>query len=127
MAIRRRTQLILVIIAALLLVVVFLVPVLLNLDRYRPRVISYLQAKTGKPVEIGRLGLTFYPHVAIRVDNFGMKNPAEFPSDYFLKVGRIDAKLDARALLRRQIIIKLLVLQDPLINVVSDPDGPWNF
>jgi len=127
MAIRRRTQLILVIIAALLLVVVFLVPVLLNVDRYRARVISYLEAKTGKPVEIEHLGLTFYPHVAIRVDNFGMKNPAEFPSDYFLKVGRIDAKLDARALLRRQIIIKSLVLQDPLINLVSDPDGPWNF
>jgi uncharacterized protein involved in outer membrane biogenesis len=127
MAIRHRTRLILIVIAALSVVVVLLAPLLLNLDRYRPRVISYLQARTGKPVEIGHLSLTFYPHVAIRIDDFGMKNPAEFPSDYFVKVGRIDAKLDARALLHRQIVIKLLVLQDPLINLVSDPDGPWNF
>ncbi len=127
MAIRHRTRFILIVIASLFVVAGLLVPVLLNLDRYRPRVISYLQARTGKPVEIGHLSLALYPHVAIRVDDFGMKNPAEFPSDYFLKVGRIDAKLDARALLHRQVVIKSLVLQDPLINLVSDPDGPWNF
>jgi uncharacterized protein involved in outer membrane biogenesis len=127
MAIRHRTRFILIVIASLFVVAGLLVPVLLNPDRYRPRVISYLQARTGKPVEIGHLSLALYPHVAIRVDDFGMKNPAEFPSDYFLKVGRIDAKLDARALLHRQVVIKSLVLQDPLINLVSDPDGPWNF
>jgi uncharacterized protein involved in outer membrane biogenesis len=43
-------------------------------DRYRPQVISYLQEKTGKQVEIGSL-----------------------------------------------------ILEDPVLNMTSDPDGPWNF
>jgi len=53
MIIRRRTTLIVVGIAAiLLLALIFAVPALINVDRYRSQVISYLQEKTGKQVEI---------------------------------------------------------------------------
>ena len=62
MPIRRGTALIVVGIAAVfLLALIFVVPALINADRYRPQVISYLQEKTGKQVEIGRLALTFFP------------------------------------------------------------------
>jgi uncharacterized protein with PQ loop repeat len=62
MAMRRRTGLIVVGIAALLLLaLIFVGPSLIKVDRYRPQVISYLQEKTGKQVEIGRLTLTFFP------------------------------------------------------------------
>jgi hypothetical protein len=46
--------------AILLLAFIFVVPALIDVDRYRPHVISYLQEKTGKQVEIGRLALTFF-------------------------------------------------------------------
>lgn len=36
---------------------VLLAPVFFNLDRYRPRVIAYFEANTGKSVEIERLAL----------------------------------------------------------------------
>jgi uncharacterized protein involved in outer membrane biogenesis len=42
-------------------------------------------------------------------------------------VARIDAELSVGALLDRQILIKSLVLEDPVLNLTSDPDGPWNF
>jgi uncharacterized protein involved in outer membrane biogenesis len=94
MTIRRRTGLILVGIAcALLVVLIFLVPILLNADRYRSKVISYLEEKTGKKVEIGRLVVMFFPEVVIRVDDFGVKSPPLFPQSYIVKVGRIDAEL----------------------------------
>jgi uncharacterized protein involved in outer membrane biogenesis len=127
MAIRRRTALIVVGISALLLLaLIFIGPALINVDRYRPRVISYLQEKTGKQVEIGRLALTFFP-VAIHIDHFGVKNPPIFPRGYIVQVARIDADLSVVALLRRQVVIKSLVLEDAVLNLTSDPDGPWNF
>ncbi len=127
MAIRRRTGLVLVGIAAmLLLVLIFVVPALINVDRYRPEAIAYLQEKTGKQVEIGRLALTLFP-VSIHIDNFGVKNPPLFPSGYIVKVARMDAELSVGALLHRQVVIRSLVLQDPVLNLTSDPDGPWNF
>jgi uncharacterized protein involved in outer membrane biogenesis len=127
MAIRRRTGLIVLGIAAvLLLALIFVVPALIKVDRYRPEVISYLQEKTGKQIEIGRLTLTFFP-VSIHIDDFGVKNPPLFPSGYIVKVARIDAVLSVGALLHRQVVIKSLVLEDPVLNMTSDPDGPWNF
>src|ERR1700730_3188003 len=122
----RRTAVLLVIAAVVFAAMLFLVPALLNVDRYRPQVVSYLQQKTGKQVEIGRLGLSFSP-LSIRVDGFGMKNPPLFPPGYIVHVVRIDAGLDVAALLHRQVVIKSLVLDSPVIHLISDPDGPWNF
>jgi len=127
MAIRRKTALIVFGIAAvLLLALVFVVPTLINVDRYRPRVISYLQEKTGKQIELGQLSLTFFP-VSIHIVDFGVKNPPLFPPGYIVKVARIDAELSVGALLHRQVVIKSLILEDPVLNLTSDPDGPWNF
>jgi uncharacterized protein involved in outer membrane biogenesis len=128
MTIQRRTGLMVAGIAATLLIVfVFVVPVLLNGDRYRPRAIAYLQESTGKKVEIGRLAVTFFPSLTVHVDDFGIKSPPLFPASYILKVARIDAQIDPWRLLHRQIVIRSVVLEQPVINLVSDPDGPWNF
>ncbi len=110
----------------LLLAVIFVVPPLINVDYYRAQVISYVQEKTGKQVEIGRLALTLFP-VTIHIDHIGVKNPPIFPSGYVVQVARIDAELSVGALLHRQVVIKSLVLEDPVLNLTSDPDGPWNF
>jgi len=127
MAIRRRTGLIVGGIAGLfLLALIFVGPALIRVDRYRPGVISYLQEKTGKQIEIGRLALTFFP-LSIHIDNFGVKNPPLFPPGYIVQVARIDAELSVGALLHRQVVIKSLVLEDLIMNLTSDPDGPWNF
>ncbi len=127
MTIRRRTIVVLLITAMVVFFVVgVLVSVFVDPDRYRPEVISYLGAKTGKQIEIGHLGVIWFP-LSVRLDDFGSRNPKPFPSGYFLKAKRIDVAIDATALLRRKIAIKSLVLYDPIINVVSDPDGLWNF
>jgi len=127
MAIHHRTSLIVLGVAAtLVLALIFIVPGLVRVDRYRPEVISYLQEKTGKQVEVGRLALTFFP-VSIHIEGFGVKNPPLFPAGYIVKVARIDAVLSVSALLHRQVVIKSLVLEDPILNMTSDPDGPWNF
>jgi uncharacterized protein involved in outer membrane biogenesis len=123
----RKTGLIVLGIAAsFLLALIFVAPRLIQVDRYRPQVISFLQENTGKQVEIGRLSLTFFP-LSIHIDDFGVKNPPIFPRGYVVQVVRIDAELALGALLRRQVVIKSLVLEDPVMNMTSDPDGPWNF
>ena len=121
-----RRTIILAVVAILLVTLFFAIPALIKVDRYRPQIISYLQQKTGKQIEIQRLGLTFFP-LSIRIDGFGIINPPLFPRGYIVHVTRIDAGLDAAALLHRKVVIKSLVLENPLIHLISDPDGPWNF
>lgn len=127
MPIRRKTGLIVLGTGALLvLALIFVGPSLVRVDRYRPKVIAFLQENTGKQVEIGKLALTFFP-LSMHIDDFGVKNPPIFPRGYVVQVARIDAELGVSALLHRQVVIKALVLVDPVLNMTSDPDGPWNF
>jgi uncharacterized protein involved in outer membrane biogenesis len=127
MAFRSRMTLVVLGIATTLLIAVILtIPALLSLDRYRPKVISYLQERTGKEVEIGRLALTLLP-LTIRVDDFGMRNPPPFPPGDVVRVARIEGSIDPRALLYRHVVIKSLVLDKPIIHLISDPDSAWNF
>jgi uncharacterized protein involved in outer membrane biogenesis len=125
---RRRIAISLIVIAASLLTAsIFLAPVFLNLDHYRPQIISYFEQSTGKKVEIERLAISFFPQATIHIQNFGVKSPPLFPSSYILKVPQADVVVDFWPLLRRSIVIRSLVLQEPVINLISDPDGPWNF
>ena len=128
MTTRRRIVVTLIaIVACLVIAAVFLAPVFLNLDHYRPQIISYFEQSTGKKVEIERLAISFFPRTTIRIQNFGVKSPPLFPSSYILKVPQADVVVDFWPLLRRSIVIRSLVLQEPVINLISDPDGPWNF
>ena len=95
------------------------IPLLINIDRYRPQVIAHIQEETGKPAEIGRLALTIFPTLSIRVDDFALGNPPGFPKGYLVKTRRIYAVVDRGALWNRQVIIKSLELDEPVIRLLS--------
>ena len=126
MAIRRRTIVWVVLSAFVLAVGGTLLSIYVDPDRYRSEVIAYLEAKTGKQIAVGHLAIIWFP-LTIRLDDFSSRNPKPFPSGYFLQAKRIDAAMDTTALLQRRLQIKSLTLYEPTINVVSDPDGLWNF
>src|SRR5580700_7947876 len=116
-----------IIVGCILIALLVLAPVFLNLDHYRPQIISYFEQSTGKKVEIERLSISFLPQTTIHIQGFGVKSPPLFPPSYILKVPQADVVVDFWPLLHRNVVIRSLVLQEPVINLVSDPDGPWNF
>jgi len=103
------------------------VPLLFNLDDYRPQATAYIQEQTGKPTSIGHMALTVFPSVSIRVDDFTLGNPPGFPQGNFVKVQRLSVAVDASALWNREVLIKSLELDGPVINLLSDVRGKWNF
>jgi len=118
---------VLVFLVAIVAVLVIVVPLLIDLNRYRPQVIAHIQEETGKPAEIGKIQLTLFPSVSIRVDGFALGNPPGFPEGYLVKAERIYAVVDARALLDRRVVIQSLELDRPVIRLLSDARGKWNF
>jgi AsmA family/AsmA-like C-terminal region len=126
----KRRKIALIVLAILIVVMAGLavmVPMLADINRYRPEVAKHLEEETGKPVEIGHLALRVLPSVAIRVDDFSMGNPPGFPRGTFVKAGRIYAVVDALALWHRQVVVKSLELDDPVLNLLQDATGRWNF
>jgi hypothetical protein len=43
-------------------------------DRYRPKLISYLQERTGKPVDISHISVTLSP-LSVRIENSSGLHP----------------------------------------------------
>lgn len=128
MASRRKIAVWVIAIAACFLVALLLLaPLFFNVDPYRPQVIAFFEENTGKKVEIERLALTLFPKLMLHIYGFRAKSPPLFPPSYILKVAQADAAIDFWPLLHRRVVIHSLVLEDPEINLVSDPDGPWNF
>jgi hypothetical protein len=97
-----------------------------NPDRYLPRMIAYVQKKTGQQVEIRHMALKLFP-LRICLYDVGIKNPKPFPPGYFLKAPAVDASIEFGPLLHRTLSVQSLVLDHPVINFISDPDGLWNF
>ena len=116
-----------IVLVVLILGLAVAIPLLIDIDRYRPQVIAHIQEETGKPAEIGKLSLTIFPTFSIRVDDFALGNPAGFPKGYLVKARRIYAIVDRDALWNRQVIIKSLELDQPVIRLLSDVRGKWNF
>ena len=124
----KKVALVMVIVLVLIVVgLAIIIPMLFNVDRYRPQVAAQIQQQTGKPAQIGRLALTILPHVAIRVDDFSLGNPTGFPTGDFVKAKKILAVVNASALLHHKVEITSLELDDLTLNMLEDTHGKWNF
>jgi AsmA protein len=117
---------ILIFLVVTLVALVVIVPLLFDVDRYRPQVAALIEKQMGKPVTIGHLALTVFPRLSIRVDDFTLRNPAGFPQGDFVKAQRIYAVIDAGGLWDHQVVIKSLDLEAPVISLLSDLKGNWN-
>ena len=129
MSARTRKYLIIaaILLGVLVLICVLVIPSLVDVNRYRPQVAAFLEKETGKPVNIGRLSLTVFPHLAIEVDDFTMGNPKGFPAGDFFKTHRVYALLETKPLWNRKIVVQSLIVEDPVIHMISNAAGHWNF
>jgi uncharacterized protein involved in outer membrane biogenesis len=118
---------VLIVIVVLVAALAIIIPMLIDVDHYRSQVIAHIEEETGKPAEIGRLSLTIFPALTIRVDDFALGNPPGFPKGYLVKTRRISVVVDRDALWDRKVIIKSLELDHPVISLLSDIRGKWNF
>ncbi|MGC8550696.1 MAG: AsmA family protein [Acidobacteriaceae bacterium] len=95
-------------------------------DRYLSETTAYLQKKTGLQIEIQHATLRLLP-LSVRLYGVAVKNPKPFPPGYFLEAPEVDAAIRWMPLLHGNVAIRSLVVEKPVIHLISDPDGLWNF
>jgi len=124
-----RSKLFLIAAAVVGLVVVALLvaPYLLDLDRYRPLIVSQLEQATGRKVEMESLRLHFLPSARVVVTNLRVKNPPDFPAGDTAVVNRVDIGLALGALLRREIEITSVAVSGVELNLLTNEVGQTNY
>jgi len=116
----------LAVLLGLLLAALLLAPYLLDIDRYRATAIEQLEKETGRDVEIEKLRLHFLPRLHLAVVNFRVKNPPGFPEGNTLAVESINIGLAFWPLLKRQVEITSVGIDNVQVNLLENERGQTN-
>ena len=115
--------LVVVIIAALLLI-----PMFVNVQKYKPMLESKVSEATGRPFSVGNdLHLSLFPWAGISFSDLRLGNPAGFTEKEFVTVKSFEVRLKLLPLLSKDIQIKRFVLNAPHIVLVKNKNGRTNW
>ncbi|MBN1572989.1 MAG: AsmA family protein [Deltaproteobacteria bacterium] len=118
------------ILAVIFVVLVFvvipaIVTFFVDMDGYRPEIISKIKEKTGKEVEIGKLSLSLIGGVGLKAKDVSVKDP-KIKDKNILSTSSITARISLIRLLKGELGIKKVVLKGPEFNIVKYRDGTLN-
>ncbi len=123
----RKLGIIVIIIVALVVIAAWVVPPLVNINRYHDRIQSELQKRLGRPVSLGQLHLSVLP-LGIRVDNAVIgEDPAFHTGRSFAQAQELDVRVKLLPLLHGNVQVQSLQLRKPQIELVRNQQGTWNF
>src|SRR6185312_15065360 len=76
---RRRFILVLAAIVAVVIIILLILPSLIDVDKYRPRIQAEVQTKLGRPVTLGKLTLHVFP-LSVGIAGVTIGQSPGFPS-----------------------------------------------
>jgi AsmA protein len=97
-------------------------------NQYKPQLTALASEKLGRPLTIeGDLRLRFWPILGISVDKIGLANAKGGVAPQLLTIERVTAEADLAMLLRRQINVTSLRIDQPKIYLEQLPNGQGNW
>jgi uncharacterized protein involved in outer membrane biogenesis len=123
----RKLFIVLAVIVGLLVIAVAALPFVLDVNKYRPRIQSELQKRTGRQVTLGKMDLKIFP-LAFRVDNATIfDDPAFHSSKPFAQTQNLLVSAKLWPLLHGDVEVDSISLEKPKIELIRSADGVWNF
>ena len=115
--------LVVVIIAAL-----FLIPMFVDVAKYKPVLESKVTEATGRPFSVGDdLSLSLFPWAGVSFSDLRLGNPVGFTEKDFVRVKSFEVRVKLLPLLSKDIQIKRFVLNEPQIVLVKNKKGLENW
>lgn len=123
---RRVVQIALIIVAVLILIAASL-PFLVNANQFRPRVQAALTSALNRPVTVGDLSFSLF-HGSVSARNLSIAEDPQFGPGPFVTAKSLDLGVALWPLIiSHNLIVKDLTITDPVINLVQNQAGRWDF
>ena len=104
-----------------------LLPYLVSVDSFRPRITSMIEAKTGRKVTIGNLRARFIPHLGFTASDVTLGSPAGFGDVALLKADTLKGALAWGPFLHGEYKIDSLDLIHPVVVMAEDEHERSNY
>jgi len=124
---KRKPLVILAIVVVVLIALVAALPLLVNVDRFRPQIEAQLISALGREVKIGKLALSAFAGHVVASDLVIADDPA-FGRDPFVTAKEIEVNASILPLLTGGgLQVSSITLVEPQVTLIHRPDGKWNF
>ena len=111
----------------LLIIVALAAPAFIDVNRYRPQIETKLREELGRDVSLGPMKLSLIP-LAFRVENAVIADDPQFGTNRpFAQIKTLFVRPHLLPLLRREAQIKSLQFDNPVVELVRNEHGVWNF
>ena len=115
------------VVLAVILTAVASLPFLVDVNYFRPQIQSALESNLKRKVELGKLGLKWYP-LSVSVDDVKVSEAAGWGTGLpFLVAKQILVNVDLASLLNKQVKVDALTVTQPAVQLIRNEQGKWNF
>jgi len=115
------------IIIAILIVIIVILPFVINVNSFRPRIESELSNGLGRKVTVGNLSLSLISG-SLAADDIAIADDPAYGNNPFIKASRLKVGVEVIPLVMSKTLhVTDLTLSQPQVNLLRDKSGKWNF
>ncbi|HKR85173.1 MAG TPA: AsmA family protein, partial [Terriglobales bacterium] len=115
------------IVVAVVIVVILVLPFLIDVNMFRPRIESELTNALGRKVTVGDLKLSLWSG-SLAADNISIADDPAFSNQPFVKADALDLGVNLMPLvLSKRLEVRDITLTRPQVSLMRTPQGRWNF
>jgi len=116
-----------VLIIGICLVVLISAPFFIDLNKYKDSVLAQLKPYTDRIVDFEAIDLTIVSGLGIEISGLQIMDNPDFSPEAFAHVGALDIKIRILPLIKKQIIVKKITINQPSIRIMRNAQGVFNF
>ena len=105
---------------------ILLLPVLLDVTRYRDRYLPVLERALQRRVEVQDVRVTLFPRLGIRLRDIVIADDPSFSASPFVTIPSAVVEVQWKPLLHRRIQVERVLLKNPTMRMVRNQTGTWN-
>ncbi len=114
------------IVLVLLVGVILMLPFLLDLNRYRDQYLPILEETLHRNISVEDVRLTLFPQLGIQLEEVVIADDPSFSAQPFIAVPSIQVAVLWEPLLQRQVQVKSVLIENPVVRVIRNAKGDLN-
>jgi AsmA protein len=115
------------IVVVVLILIAAVLPLFINVNKFKPTLETDLTSALGRKVQIGNLGLSILSG-SVTVDNLVISDDPSFSQTPFLQAKELKAGVALLPLIfSKQLDVRSFTIADPQVSLLRSPSGKWNF
>src|SRR5215510_2195706 len=111
----------------ILLVLLLVAPMLIDVNTYRGQIISQLERRIGRSVNLGSMKLSALPSIRIKVDEVVIGDDPQFAQAEFVKARSVKLQIGLWSLLKGSPEVSGIELVEPDVTLIKAGERKWNW